>query len=39
MEGVDILFPFKVWLGIVIGTTIFSFIGTWAVIAKSKLLK
>lgn len=35
----DLLYSFKVWLWIVILTTFFSFIGTWVVIAKSKLLK
>ena len=39
MEGIDLLFPFKIWIGVVAGTTIFSFLGTWVVIAKSKLLK
>jgi hypothetical protein len=39
METVDVLFPFKVWVGIVICTTIFSFVGTWIVVKKSRSLK
>lgn len=39
MENVDVLFSFKVWLGIVIFTTIFSFVGTYIVVKKSKNLK
>ncbi len=35
----DLLFPFKVWLWIVILTTAMSFIGTWIVLAKSKSFK
>lgn len=39
MEGVDVLYPFKVWIWLVILCTLWSFIGTWIVIARSKLLK
>jgi len=35
----DLLFPFKVWILIVIVTSIMSLVGTWVVIKKSKLLK
>ncbi len=35
----DLLFPFKVWISIVILTSVMSIVGTWVVIKKSKLLK
>ena len=38
-EKMDLLFPFKVWILIVIVTSIMSLVGTWVVIKKSKLLK
>jgi len=35
----DLLFPFKVWIVIVVCTSVMSLVGTWVVIKKSKLLK
>ncbi len=39
MEGVDLLHPFKWWIVIVVCSTVFSFVGTWLVVKKSKNLK
>jgi len=35
----DLMYPFWVWLWIVIGTSVMSLVGTWIVVRKSRLLK